>query len=157
MSRTKRSAPGLRIVPVGLREANGFVRLHHRHSIPTQGHKFSVGAASGDELVGVAIAGRPVSRHRDDGLTIEIRRVCVRAGAPRNACSLLYGACCRAARAMGYRIAITYTLGSESGISVRAAGFEAAGSVPRKSWSVPARPRRNRHLLSERRCWRRAA
>jgi hypothetical protein len=147
---------GLRTVPVTLREANAFVERHHRHSRPARGHKFSIGAAVGGRLVGVAIAGRPVARGRDDGLTIEVLRVCVREGAPRNACSLLYGACWRAARAMGYRRAITYTLRSESGASLRGAGFGVIGEVPARSWNTPSRPRVDRHPLRERHCWERS-
>jgi hypothetical protein len=148
----------LHLVPRGLREANAFVGEHHRHSLPTVGHKFSVGAAAGgDRVVGVAIAGRPVARRRDDGRTLEILRVCVLDDAPANACSFLYGACCRAGRAIGYERAITYTLATEPGSSLKAAGFRVIGRVPRKSWSVPSRPRRDRHPLCERICWGRAA
>jgi hypothetical protein len=129
-------AEGLQLVPTSLREANAFVEEHHRHSLPTRGHKFSVGAAAGEELVGVAIAGRPVARHRDDGFTIEVLRVCVCEGAPRNTCSLLYGACWRAARGMGYRRAITYTLKSETGTSVKASGFRVIGEVTARSWNT---------------------
>lgn len=148
---------GLRLVPVGLREANAFVSERHRHSRPTVGHKFSVGAALGGRLVGVASAGRPVARRRDDGRTLEVLRLCVFDGAPRNACSLLYGACGRAARALGYERLITYTLASEEGASLKASGFRVIGVVPRKSWNVPSRPRVDHHRLSERLCWGRPA
>ncbi|HET9164208.1 MAG TPA: XF1762 family protein [Solirubrobacterales bacterium] len=150
-------APGATplLVPTTLREANAFVARFHRHSGAVRGHKFSVGAALGDELVGVAIAGRPVARHRDDGLTIEVLRVCVAKGAPRNVCSLLYGACWRAARAMGYRRAITYTLRTETGASVKASGFRVIGEVRRQSWDRPSRPRAERESR-ERLCWERA-
>jgi hypothetical protein len=145
------------LVPTTLREANAFVRRFHRHSGPVRGHKFSVGAALGDELVGVAIAGRPVARHRDDGLTIEVLRVCVAEAAPRNSCSLLYGACWRAARAMGYRRAITYTLRTEDGASLRASGFTLIGEVRRQSWDRPSRPRADQRKPSERLSWERVA
>jgi hypothetical protein len=147
----------LRVVPTSLREANAFVAEHHRHSNPTRGHKFSVAAAAGDELVGVAIAGRPIARHRDDGFTIEVLRVCVSDAAPRNTCSMLYGACWRAARAMGYRRAITYTLKSETGASVKASGFRVIGEVQKQAWGRPSRPRDDRHEPQERLCWERAA
>jgi hypothetical protein len=148
---------GLRLVPISLREANAFVARRHRHSRPTAGHKFSVGAGLGGRLVGVAIAGRPVARGRDDGCTIEVLRVCVLADAPRNSCSLLYGACCRAARALGYERAVSYTLAGESGTSLRAAGFRVVAKVPRRSWSTPSRPRTDRHRLCERLRWERPA
>ena len=92
-----------------------------------------------DRLCGVAIAGRPVARRLDDGLTIEILRVCT--DGTYNACSVLYGACARAARAMGYRRVVTYTLESEPGTSLKAAGFKFDGEAGGLSWDVPSRPR----------------
>jgi len=148
---------GLQLVPTTLREANAFVELHHRHSNPCRGHKFSVGAASGVDLVGVAIAGRPVARHNDDGETIEVLRVCTAPDAPRNACSLLYGACWRAARAMGYRRAITYTLKSETGTSVKASGFKVIGEVEARGWDRPSRRRTDKHEPQQRLCWERTS
>lgn len=113
----------LRIVPTTLDEANEFVFRLHRHNDPTRGHKFSIGVANGDGLlVGVAIVGNPSAPvlQKVRGL-IEIRRVCT--DGTRNACSKLYGAARRAARAMGHDPVITYTLPSEGGASLRAAGF----------------------------------
>lgn len=147
----------LELVPTTLREANAFVERFHRHSGSARGHKFSVGLASGETLVGIAIAGRPLARARDDGRTLEVLRVCVRADAPPNACSMLYGACWRAGRAMGYRRAITYTLLSASGSSLRASGFRVIGEVRCQSWSRPSRLRRDRHELRKRFCWERTA
>ena len=111
----------LTIRPITLRKANAFVAQHHRHNMPTNGHKWSVACYDGDRLCGVAIAGQPVARKLDDGLTVEIRRVCT--DGTRNACSILYGACARVARDMGYKRVITYTLLSESGASLKASGF----------------------------------
>ena len=119
----------LTIVPVDLKTANEFVRRLHRHSRPVVGHKFAVGVASGERLVGVAIVGRPVAPRLDDGKAAEVTRLCTD-GTP-NACSMLYGAARRACRAMGYAPIYTYTLPNEGGASLRAAGFrldkEAAG------------------------------
>ncbi len=64
----------LRLVPVSFADACAFVAAHHRHHQPPVGHKFSVGVAVGDVLVGVAMVGRPVARHFDDGLTLEVNR-----------------------------------------------------------------------------------
>jgi hypothetical protein len=83
--------------------------------------------------VGVAIAGRPVARALDDGLTIEITRVAVQEGT-RNGCSQLYGAVCRAAAALGYTRAITYTLASEEGSTCKAAGFVCEGAAGGGQW-----------------------
>ncbi len=100
-------------VPVTLAEANEFVSRHHRHHKPVVGHKFSIGAVMGDEIVGVVIVGRPVSRHRDDGLTLEVTRLCTNGA--KNACSFLYGAAARAAFALGYRRIGTYIRKDEPG------------------------------------------
>lgn len=112
----------LSIVPVTLETANDFVRRLHRHSRPVVGHKFAVGVADdGGQLRGVGIVGRPVSPHLDDGMAVEITRVCT--DGARNACSMLYAACRRGARAMGHQPVYTYTLPEEGGASLRAAGF----------------------------------
>ena len=112
----------LEIRPITLKAANQYVAANHRHNMPTTGHKDSIACYDGDRLCGVAIAGRPVARRLDDGLTIEIMRVCT--DGTRNACSILYGACSRCAKEMGYKRVITYTLMSESGASLKAAGFK---------------------------------
>ena len=117
----------LEIRPCSLKEANDYVAAHHRHNRPTSGHKWSVACYDGERLCGVAIAGRPIARKLDDGLTIEIRRVCT--DGTRNACSMLYGACVRAAKAMGYKRVVTYTLVSEPGASLKASGFQCSGEA----------------------------
>ena len=98
----------LMLIPVSLAEANAFVAQHHRHHKPVTGHKFSIGCTADGQLVGVAIVGRPVSRYLDDGQTLEVNRLCT--DGTKNACSMLYAAAWRAARAMGYRKMITYIL-----------------------------------------------
>jgi hypothetical protein len=145
------AAERLTIVPLTLGEANAYVECHHRHSNPTVGHKFSLGAALGAEVVGVAIVGRPVARPMDDGWTLEVLRVC--STGERNVCSFLYGACWRAARTLGYRKLITYTLKTEPGSSLRAAGWRVVGEVTARSWDVPSRPRVDKHPLQERLRW----
>lgn len=111
----------LRIVPCDLATANAFVRSHHRHSRPVVGHKFSVAVADYSGIRGVAIIGRPVCRHLDDGQTLEITRVCT--DGARNSCSMLYAAARKAGRALGYTRIFTYTLPNEGGASLRAAGY----------------------------------
>lgn len=135
----------LHAVPINFSDAADFVRLHHRHHTPPSGHKFSIGAADGGELVGVVIVGRPVSRRRDDGSTLEVTRLCT-IGA-KNACSFLYGASARAAFALGYKRIGTYILKREPGTSVVAAGWKLIGETPGKSWSVPSRPRDDKHPI----------
>ena len=129
----------IEIVPMTLREANEFVSIHHRHHRPTVGHKFSIGAAADGKIVGVAIIGRPVSRHLDNGWTLEVNRVAT--DGTRNACSALYGAAWRAARAMGYKKLITYTLPGEGGASLRGAGWKCLGEAGGGNWNCRARPR----------------
>lgn len=143
----------MNLVPVSLDDANAFVRRLHRHSKPTVGHKFSIGLAVGGELRGVAIAGRPVARMLDDGATIEILRVCT--DGVRNGCTRLYGACCRAAAALGYRVAVTYTLDTESGFSLKAAGFKPVAAVKDRQWGCESRPREERDLIGGKVRWER--
>ena len=111
----------LRIVPMGRDQANEIVKALHRHHPPVVGFKFALGCVDGSRLVGVAICGRPVARMLDDGWTLEVTRVAT--DGTRNACSKLYGAAWRVARAMGFCRLVTYTLDSESGASLRGAGF----------------------------------
>lgn len=127
--------------PISLREAKEFVDAHHRHNMGAQWHKFSIGLERDGELVGVVTVGRPVARGLDDGRTCEVTRVCVLDGV-RNANTRLYGAALRAAKAMGYRRAVTYTLAEENGSSVKAAGFRRDGRVKGRDWNTLARPRR---------------
>lgn len=126
------------ICPISLAEANEFVTRNHRHHKPVVGHKFSIAAARGDEIVGVAIVGRPVSRHLDDGWTLEVNRLCT--DGTRNACSMLYAAAWRAARAMGYKRLITYILESEPGTSLKAAGWKCIGKAGGLRWTGKRRP-----------------
>ena len=123
----------IRLVPTTLREANAFVKAHHRHHKPVTGHKFSIGCEAEGRLVGVVIAGRPVSRYLDDGLTLEVNRLCTTG--EKNVCSMLYAAAARAAKAMGYRKIITYTLDDEPGTSLRAAGWTCMGRAGGKRWT----------------------
>lgn len=64
----------LEITPMTLKEANAYVEQNHRHHGPVVGHKFSIGCSDGEKIVGVAIVGRPVARHLDDGWTLEVTR-----------------------------------------------------------------------------------
>lgn len=139
----------LAIVPCHLDEANAFVRRFHRHHGEVAGGKFAVAVArdredgADFEVVGVAIAGRPIARGNQDGFTLEVVRVAT--DGTKNACSILYAACWRASRALGYRRLITYVLGSESGTSVKAAGWKVVGERGGGSWSCPSRPRVDKH------------
>lgn len=146
------SQPRLDIVPLPLDEANAFVARHHRHHVPVVGHKFSLGVVDETGTIrGIAIVGRPVARSRDDGLTLEVTRVAT--DGCENACSALYGASWRATKALGYRRLGTYTLESEPGTSLRAAGWKVIHTVKGRSWSTPSRPRVDKHPLENKLLW----
>lgn len=115
--------PNVAVVPLTLPRANDFIEAMHRHhgKLPGGFAWWAVGAVSEGRLVGVALAGRPTNRNNDDGQTVEVQRVAT--DGADNACSALYGACARAAKAIGARRIITYTLDTESGVSLRAAGW----------------------------------
>ena len=125
--------------PITYKEACEFIRVHHRHHLPPQGWKFGIAVNDGDKIVGVITVGRPVARHFDDGWTLEITRSCT--DGTRNANSKLYGAAKRATFALGYKRLVTYTLPSESGASLRAAGYRCLGEAGGGNWSVASRPR----------------
>jgi hypothetical protein len=146
----------LAVVPVGLTEANAFVSAHHRHHGPAQGHKFSLAVAPVlpgglGAVCGVAICGRPVARLLDDGVTLEVLRVAT--DNTPNACSALYAACRRAALSLGYRRVVTYTLASELGTSLRAAGWRCLGLAGGGAWGRAGRPRLDRHPTQPKRRW----
>jgi hypothetical protein len=145
----------LEIVPMPIKEANVFVQRYHRHHGPVVGCKFCIGVADTEtnEIVGVAIVGRPVARLLDDGWTLEVNRTCT--DGTRNANSMLYASCWRAARAMGYRKLITYTLPSESGASLRGAAWKCIGKRGGGSWNHPDhdRPRVDLHPLQQKFRW----
>ena len=160
----------LRITPINLDEANAFVSVHHRHHKPVPGAKFCI-AVSGPMPIcsncrgtgmdmefgvpgicydckgekerlmihGVAIVGRPVARMSDNGFTLEVNRLCT--DGTKNAVSKLKGAICRVGFGLGYLRIITYTLLSEGGGSMRAAGWRLVGERGGGNWNVPSRPR----------------
>lgn len=121
----------LRRRPVTLREANEFVQNFHRHNGRTarDGGKYAIGAELDGEMVGVAIVGNPISATYMDGYTAEVLRLCTNDKAPKGCCSMLYQACWRAWKAMGGKKLITYTLKTESGASLRGAGWKVVGET----------------------------
>ena len=148
----KKKRDKLMIVPITFKEACKFVEDHHRHHQPSSGCKFCIGVADEDEKIrGVAMVGRPVNRMLDDGWTVEVNRVATD-GCP-NACSALYGAAWRVARAMGYRKCVTYTLPQEGGASLRGAGWKLIGETTGGSWSRKSRPRVDLHPTQQKFRW----
>lgn len=145
----------LEIVPITNKDAAIYVDRHHRHHHAPNKRLFSVAVAertaAGLRLCGVAIVGHPVARRLDDGWSVEVLRVCT--DGTRNAPSKLYGAAWRAARALGYRCAWTYTLPSEGGASLRGAGWRCLGTAGGGSWSRENRPRVDLHPTQRKIKW----
>ncbi len=133
----------LSLVPLTQSDAKAFVKQYHRHHQPPVGSIFQIGVAQDEQVVAVAMVGRPVARMLQDGYTAEVTRLA--SDGTKNACSMLYAACWRAARAMGYRRLITYILDTEPGTSLTAAGFTCIGKCGGGLWSCPSRPRVDKH------------
>jgi hypothetical protein len=112
----------LAIVPCSIGDAIEFIRQHHRTHRPPESGYFACAVAQADRICGVAIVGRPVSRELQDGFTADVTRTAT--DGTKNACSKLYAACWRAARALGYRRLGTYILATEPGTSLKAAGWK---------------------------------
>lgn len=141
----------LTIVPISFSDASAFVAKYHRHHKPPVGHKFSIGLSDGEKIVGVAIIGRPVARARDNGQTLEVTRLCT--DGTKNACSKLYAAAWRAARAMGYRRLGTYILEGEQGTSLKAAGWHIIHKTAGGAWKYTGQTRNNAHPLEPKMLW----
>jgi hypothetical protein len=127
------------ITPITLKEANAFIEMHHRHHKPVVGHKFSIAVSVEEKVVGVIIVGRPVSRHLDNGWTLEVNRCCT--DGTKNACSFLYSHSWKAAKALGYKRLITYTLPHEGGASLKASNWKLVGERGGGNWNTKSRPR----------------
>lgn len=134
----------MRIVPISLPDASAFIDMIHRHNKrPSIAATIAAGLEHEGKLIGVVMAGRPVARALDDGMTLEVHRVATVEDAPRGSVSCLYQAMRRAAGALGYRKCITYTLSTESGASMRGAGWAQESFLKaRGGWDCPSRPRR---------------
>ena len=141
----------LDLQPINYDEACEFIRRHHRHHLPPQGWKFGVAVNDGEKIVGVVCVGRPVARHLDNGYTLEVTRCCT--DDTKNVASKLYAAAWRATRALGFKRLITYTLASESGVSLQAAGWRVLYQTKGESWNKPSRPRIDKHPLGQKFLW----
>jgi hypothetical protein len=134
LGRRTRSTAHATIVPCTLEEANRFVRQFHRHHGRVLGARFSLAIADRTGTIrGVAIVGRPSARLLDDGMTLEITRVAT--DGYKNACSMLYASAWKAARAIGYRRLMSYTLMTEPGSSLKALGWRHVRNRSGKSWN----------------------
>lgn len=129
----------LEIRPISIAAANAFVEKVHRHHGSKTGCRFAIAVYEGETLHGVAICSNPVGRNADDGLTLEVARLCT--DGTYNACSMLYGACARVAKDMGFKKIQTYILQSEQGTSLKASGWKCEGEAGRASWMTFASQR----------------
>lgn len=123
----------LKIRPINLKDANKYVSTVHRHHKPSRGHRFSLSVWDADQMVGVAICGRPVSRGCHPLEVLEVSRLCT--DGTKNACSILYAAAARIAKDMGYLRIQTYLLEDEPATSVKAAGWVFDGMTSGGDWN----------------------
>ncbi len=136
----------LRVAPITVRAARAKVAKWHRHLPELQGGLFACQLVDAEgECVGVAVAGNPARAWQGTGRLVVSR---VATDGTKQACSMLYGAICRAARALGYLEVWTYTLPEEPGTSLRASGFEFVGMTRGGTHDTPAR-RRNAPVRGE--------
>lgn len=144
--------------PVTVKSARAWVKQVHRHLPNVQGGLFASSVWNEDGLAAVGIAGMPPRVWLGTG-RIVISRVAALPGlepvgdhaAP--ACTMIYGSLCRAAKALGYREAWTYTLPGESGASLRAAGFTDMGETRGEEWDRPSRARKAAVNAQRKRRW----
>ena len=143
VSAAHKSDVPLFVLPVELVEANQFVAALHRHHAPVVGHRFSIGCVDDHGLLhGICIVGRPVARLAGSPRDVaEVTRLAT--DGTYNACSILYAAAARAAKAMGFRRIQTYTLPIEGGASLRASGWVNEGDAGGGQWKhTDGKPRR---------------
>lgn len=141
--------------PIELKTANEFVANLHRHHPPVYRDKFRLACIADDgHMCGVIQAARPVSRHIDNGKTIEVVRCCT--DGEYNACSFLYSRMARIAKEMGYEKIITYILDSETGTSLKAAGWHKEADTYGHNWNCPSRPRNTQAPACNKQRWSKA-
>lgn len=143
----------MKVVPCHISQANELVRSLHRHHRPVLGGLFAVAVDDEGKTVAAAIVGRPVARmiQEKEPFTVEVTRLV--SDGTKNACSMLYGACRRAAFALGYTRIITYILDEEPGTSLRAAGWHFVKLTGGGWWDRQNRPRLDEHPLCKKQLW----
>lgn len=141
----------LRTVPIELKAANEFVAGLHRHHDPVYRDKYRLAAEKDGKIVGVIQVGRPVARHLDDGMTLEVVRLCT--NGTKNVCSFLCSRAARIAAEMGYRRIVTYILDTEMGASLKAAGWHKEADTRGHTWSCPSRPRADKAPVCDKQRW----
>ena len=143
---------GLQLCPLTLKQLNDFVSEHHRHHKPVQGHRFSIGVMNEGILVGACSVGRPVARACDPYFVAEVTRLVT--DGTKNACSILYAAAARAAKAMGFTRIQTYILETEPGTSLKSSGWHLDGITPGGQWKhTDGKPRRTDQPTAPKQRW----
>ena len=135
----------LKVIHLELVEANEFIKKHHRHIDEVQGHRFSIGCMHKEKLVGVAVSGRPISRHYDQSKIIEVTRLCT--DGTENVCSFLYSMCAKASKYLGYERIQSYILESELGSSLKASNFIYSHTSEISRWNKYKRNKEGRIKL----------
>jgi hypothetical protein len=132
-----------------LSQANDLVAKFHRHHKKVVGHRFSIGVKDENGVVhGAAIVGRPVGRKNPQYDWAEVTRLVT--DGTKNACSFLYSRCARIATEMGFEKIQTFILESESGLSLKASGWEFEAWSDGGDWNVPSRGGRRTDQPQER-------
>lgn len=142
---------GLAAMPLTRDKANAYIAEHHRHHKRVAGHRFIVGAELDGKLVGVAIAGRPNARMIDQYRHIEVTRLC--SAGERNVCSFLYSRVSRIVRELGFSSCFTAILQSETGASLKAAGWVYVYTTSGGSWHRAPRPRVDKASTEPKKIW----
>jgi hypothetical protein len=142
----------VKVVPCTIKAALRWVALTHRHLPNLNGGLFAAAIADDSGIHGVAVAGNGPRVWQGTGKMVITR---VATDGSGNGCSMLYGAICRAGKALGYTEAWTYTLPEEPGTSLRAAGFTDMGLTDGGEWSRPSRARGKAVRPEPKRRWRR--
>lgn len=122
----------MKVIPVTLQQAKEFVLQYHRHHKEPPGHRFSIGCTDEGRVVGVATIARPVARNTPQYTVAEVSRLCT--DGTHNACSFLYAASARICKEMGYSYIQTFILPTESGVSLKAAGWKFDGISHKATW-----------------------
>lgn len=142
---------GLRAIPMTRDQANAYIVTYHRHHGRVTGHRFIVGAEKDGVLVGVAVAGRPRARMIEQYKHAEVSRLC--SAGERNVCSFLYSRCSRVAQELGFASIFTAILLSESGASLKAAGWVYCYTTRGGSQDRPSRRRVDKSPIEPKQIW----
>lgn len=150
---------GLTLAEIPQADAKAFVRKHHRHCPPPAGWRWGHAVYNGSTLIAVAMVGRPVARKLDHTKVVEVNRLCVDPTLDSelvwNACSMLYAAAAKEAKRRGFERIVTYTLESETGGTLVAAGWTPTVKTKGGSWSRKGRQRTDKTSTCKKQRWER--